>query len=174
LAVFRSFFVLPAMLSGVATLVNELTDDPEVEREYPSSPLVGVGAIITDGERTVLVRRAKPPSAGEWSIPGGLVHVGEALKDAVIREALEETGLKVEPVCLVELLDRIFCDELGRVQYHYVLADYLCQVVDGVLSAGSDAAEAKWAYRSELPAMEIAPVTVKVILKAMDTAPAKR
>jgi len=133
-----------------------------------------VGAIITDGKRTVLVRRGTPPSVGEWSIPGGLAHLGETLEEAVIREALEETSLNVEPLDLVELLERIFRDDQGRVQYHYVLADYLCRVVDGALSAGSDAAEAKWVDRSELTTMGIAPVTVKIILKAMDRFSATR
>lgn len=173
MAFFRSFFIF-SVTAGTAALVKNLVSQPEIKREYPSRPLIGVGAIITDGNRTVLVRRASPPSVGEWSIPGGLVHVGESLKEAVIREALEETGLNVELLDLVELLERIFCDDQGRVQYHYVLADYLCRVVGGVLSAGSDAAEAKWVDRSEFPAMEIAPVTVKIILEAMDSFPATR
>jgi len=97
----------------------------EESREYPRFPLVGVGALIVDDRRIVLIRRAKPPSVGEWSIPGGLVHVGETLVEAVKREAFEETGLEVEPLGLVELLERIFPDDRGRVRHHYVLADYL-------------------------------------------------
>lgn len=150
--------------------VKELTEERKITREYPSTPLIGVGAIITDGNRTVLVRRGSPPAQGEWSIPGGLVQVGETLEEAVMREALEETGLRVEPVNLVELLERIFRDDQGRVQYHYILADYLCRVVDGNLSPGSDAADARWVKRNELLTMEIAPVTKKVIFKAMDNA----
>jgi 8-oxo-dGTP diphosphatase len=151
-----------------------MMDEYEIEREYPLAPLVGVGAIITDGDRAVLARRAKAPALGEWSIPGGLVHVGETLEEAVIREALEETGLNVEPTELVELLERIFRDDQGRVQYHYVIADYHCTVINGVLSAGSDAAEVRWAERAELLEMEIAPITLRVILKAMDTVAASR
>jgi ADP-ribose pyrophosphatase YjhB (NUDIX family) len=92
----------------------------------------------------------------------------------VIREAREETGLQVEPLSLVELLDRIFVDDQGRVQYHYVLADYLCRVQGGVLKAGSDAAGARWVDRDELRKMDIAAVTKEIILKAMDKATQNR
>lgn len=145
-----------------------------IKREYPVAPLVGVGAIIVTGARVALVRRGSPPSQGEWSIPGGLVNVGETLRDAVIREAREETGLQVEPLSLVELLDRIFFDDQGRVQYHYVLADYLCLVQGGVLKAGSDATNARWVDPRELREMNIAAVTKEIILKAMDKAAENR
>ncbi len=137
-------------------------------REYPSRPLVGVGALIREENRIVLVRRGRPPGEGEWSIPGGLVKTGETLKQAVVREAREETGLKVEPLSLVELLERIFPDDLGRTRHHYVLADYLCRVVGGTLKAGSDATEALWVDRSGLQLYSLAPVTWEVILKGLD------
>jgi len=104
---------------------------------------------------------------GEWSIPGGLVHVGETLEEAVIREALEETGLEVEPLDLVELVERIFPDERGRIRHHYVLADYLCRVADGKLGAGSDALEARWVDGQELPGYNLTPITMRVIVKAL-------
>ena len=144
-----------------------MTNMTDISREYPLTPLMGVGAIITDGNRAVLVKRGSPPSANEWSIPGGLVKVGETLHEAVIREVREECGLHVEPVRLVELLERIFRDDRGRVQYHYVLADYLCTVAHGVLAAGSDAAEVRWANREELTHLNVAPITMKVIFKGM-------
>lgn len=120
-----------------------------------------------DGPRIVLVRRGSQPSRGEWSIPGGLVEVGERLADAVVREAREETGLEVEPGPLVELLERIFRDQEGRVRYHYVLADYLCRVVGGALCAGSDATEARWVHMGELQGFDLPDVTMKVIIKAI-------
>lgn len=138
-------------------------------REYPPIPLVGVGAVITAGCRVVLIRRGKEPSRGEWSIPGGLVRVGETLREAVTREAAEETGLTVRPEELVELLERIFRDDQGRVRYHYVLADYRCQVTGGHLIAGSDALDAQWVERDELEQLGLAPVTLSVILKTLDT-----
>jgi 8-oxo-dGTP diphosphatase len=145
-----------------------LARETVVKREYPDTPLIGVGALIVDGDRIVLARRGKEPSCGEWSIPGGLVHLGETLQEAVAREALEETGLRVEPQRLVELLERIFPGENGRIQYHYVLADFLCKVVGGSLKAGSDASEVAWAEASGLEDFNLAPITLKVIRKALD------
>jgi 8-oxo-dGTP diphosphatase len=145
-----------------------------MSREYPSAPLVGVGAVITDGARVLLIKRAKEPSRGEWSIPGGLVHLGETIQEAVAREAVEETGLTVRPEELIELLERIFHDDRGRVRYHYVLADYRCQVAGGEAVAGSDALEARWFERDELEQLELAPVTLGVILKALDTGASDR
>jgi 8-oxo-dGTP diphosphatase len=143
-------------------------DDDAITRDYPAVPLMGVGAIITDGSRVLLIKRGKEPARGEWSIPGGLVRVGETLNEAVAREALEETGLTVQAEDLVELLERIFYDVQGRVQYHYVLADYQCRVLNGEPNAGSDALEARWFERDELRHMRLAPVTLSVILKALD------
>jgi 8-oxo-dGTP diphosphatase len=139
-----------------------------LSREYPRFPLVGVGALIAEGNRVVLVRRAKQPSQGEWSIPGGLVDVGETLREAVVREALEETGLLVEPGELVELLERIFRDAEGRVRYHYVLADFLCSVRGGELMAGSDASDVQWVDRANLHEFGLASVTLTVILKGLN------
>jgi 8-oxo-dGTP diphosphatase len=140
---------------------------PEEPREYPPLPLVGVGALIVDGNGIVLIRRGKPPSAGTWSIPGGLVQLGETLIEAVKREALEETGLKVEPLSLVELLERIFPDDHGRIRYHYVLADYLCRMVGGTLHAGSDALDARWVGECELDDLNLPPSTIGVVRKAL-------
>ena len=145
-----------------------LTEHSDFRREYPVAPLVGVGALIVYDDRIVLVRRGHEPAKGEWTIPGGLVKLGESLADAVAREAFEETGLIVEPRLLVELLERIFPDEQGRVRFHYVLADYLCTVVEGTLNAGSDAADAAWVDRSKLDGYELAPVTKRVIRKALE------
>lgn len=145
-----------------------MSAETPIAREYPQAPLIGVGALILDGDRIVLARRGKEPSCGEWSIPGGLVHLGETLQEAVAREALEETGLEVEPQDLMELLERIFPDENGRIRYHYVLADFSCKVVGGSLKAGSDASEVTWAEASGLEDFNLAPITLKVIRKALE------
>jgi 8-oxo-dGTP diphosphatase len=129
-------------------------------------PLVGVGALIIQGPNVVLVRRSKAPSQGEWSIPGGLVHVGETLKQATIREALEETGLTVKTSALVELVERIIHDNNGRVRYHYVIADYRCSIVSGTLGAGSDASEACWAEKDHLGYFKLPAIALSVIDKA--------
>jgi 8-oxo-dGTP diphosphatase len=136
-----------------------------MQREFPETPLVGVGAVVVDAGRVLLVRRGTEPLRGEWSLPGGLLEVGEALTAGVVREVREETGLIVEAVELIELLDRIH--RVGdRVRYHYVLADYLCRVTGGELLAASDADAVRWVERSEWnshSALKLDPVAVRVI-----------
>ncbi len=133
-----------------------------LQREFPSSPLVGVGAVVVHEGRVLLVQRGTEPMKGNWSLPGGLIDVGELLSAAVVREVMEETGLLVEPVELVELLDRVH-REGERVRYHYVIADYLCRVVGGSLQAASDAAAVRWVDPAEWRAIQLDPVTVRVI-----------
>lgn len=133
-------------------------------REYPERPWVGVGALIFDKGRVLLVRRGHAPSLGEWSIPGGALEVGETLADGVKREVLEETGLVVEPVATVDAVDRIARDNAGRVQFHYVLVDYLCRVVGGSAAFASDAVGLRWTAMDELG--DVAGFTRAVILKA--------
>ena len=113
-----------------------------MERRYPSRPIVGVGGVIVIRGEVVLVRRAREPLAGQWSLPGGAVEAGEPLAVALAREVLEETGLDVEVGDLVDVLDRIYTDATGRVEYHYVLADFLCRPRGGHLQAGSDVTDA--------------------------------
>ena len=136
-----------------------------MNREFPDRPFVGIGAVIIVDDRVVLVKRAHPPIQGEWSIPGGVLEVGELVRDAAIREAREETGLMVEPGELLGVFDRVLRDPEQRVQYHYVLIDFLCRVVGGELHAASDAAEVRWFKREELPALKLAEDTQEVILK---------
>lgn len=136
-----------------------------MQREFPEVPLVGVGAIIIEDSRVVLVKRLHPPMQAEWSIPGGVLEVGEMVRDAAIREAREETGLIVEPGELLGVFDRILRNPEQRVQYHYVLIDFLCCRVAGELSAASDAAEVRWFTQEELPALKLAEDTLQVIQK---------
>lgn len=135
-------------------------------REYPARPLVGVGALIIQGSKIVLVRRSKPPSQGEWSIPGGLARVGETLTQAVIREALEETDLIVRIGPLVDVVERVIRDKNDRVQFHYVIADYKCSVISGALVAGSDASNACWAQKDHLGDFKLPAISLRVIEKA--------
>jgi 8-oxo-dGTP diphosphatase len=136
-----------------------------MNREYPGVPLVGVGAIIIEDKRVVLVKRAHPPLQAQWSIPGGVLEVGELVRDAAIREAREETGLIVAPADLLGVYDRILRDPDQRVQYHYVLIDFLCRRVAGDVQAASDAAAVRWFTREELPALHLAEDTKDVIEK---------
>lgn len=136
-----------------------------MQREFPEAPLVGVGAVVVDEGRVLLVRRGTEPLRGQWSLPGGLLELGESLTNGVVREVREETGLIVEPVELIELLDRIH-REGERVRYHYVIADYLCRVAGGALKAASDADAARWVERAEWnshSALRLDPVTVRII-----------
>src|SRR5256714_11070418 len=108
-----------------------------IRREFPELPLVGVGAIIIEADRVLLVKRAHPPIQGQWSIPGGVLEVGEMVREAAVREAREETGLVVEPGELLGVYDRILRDAERRGRYHYVLIDFLCRAGGGELLAAS-------------------------------------
>ena len=143
-----------------------------MQREFPLAPLVGVGAVVVEQGRVLLVRRGTEPLKGQWSLPGGMLELGESLTGGVVREVREETGIIVEPVELVELLDRIQRDG-ERVRFHYVLADYLCRVVGGSLQAASDADAVRWVERAEWnshTALKLDPVTVRVIEKGWQRA----
>ena len=138
-----------------------------MSREYPDNPLVGVGAVIVDGKRVLLIRRGQPPLLGEWSLPGGVLECGETLREATVREAREETGLVVETVDMLGVYERVIRSDDGRVRYHYVLIDYLCRPVAGDLKAGSDAADVRWFTRDELPALNLAYDANDVVLKGL-------
>jgi ADP-ribose pyrophosphatase YjhB (NUDIX family) len=139
-----------------------------MSREFPDRPVVGVGAVIVDGDRVLLVRRANPPLQGEWSVPGGAVEIGETLEAAVAREVLEETGLQVEVGPIVEVLDRIRLDPDGRARYHYVLVDFVCKPNGGLLACASDAQDVMWAPLAALTDYGVAAVTIAVIRKGVD------
>lgn len=134
-----------------------------MRRKYPDQPVIGVGGIIFEDHRVLLIQRGKEPARGQWSIPGGAVQIGETLKEAMIREMREETHLEVEPTILVKVLDRIFRDPEGRVRYHYVLADFICRVKAGKLQADSDARDARFVPLRELSSYAVAPITLEVI-----------
>jgi 8-oxo-dGTP diphosphatase len=139
-----------------------------MKREFPEHPIIGVGAVIIENARVLLAKRAHPPIQGEWSIPGGALEVGELVREAAVREAREETGLIVEPGELLGVFDRVLRNPEQRVQYHYVLIDFLCRPVAGELCAASDAAEVRWFTREELPALNLADDTHGVILKGLE------
>src|SRR5882757_4445433 len=136
------------------------------KREYPDRPIVGVGAVIVDQGRVLLVKRGSPPLLGEWSLPGGVVELGETLRAAAEREACEETGLIVKAGEVLEVLDRIIPGKNEAPQYHYVLIDFLCVVEGGDLRAGGDAADVQWATQAELVAFKLEPPALEVIRKA--------
>ena len=135
-------------------------------REFPAQPVVGVGAVIVDRGRVLLVKRGHSPLKGEWSLPGGTVELGETLEAALAREVLEETGLEVSVGPLVEVFDRVDRAPDGRVEYHFVIVDYACSVRGGFIARGSDADDARWVPIRELPAYGLTAKASEVIGKA--------
>jgi 8-oxo-dGTP diphosphatase len=139
-----------------------------MKRHYPDQPLVGVGAVVFKGGEVLLVRRGQEPALGSWSLPGGLVELGESLADAIRRELAEETGLTVTLLGIAAVAERVFRDPDGRIAYHYVLVDFLCDYVRGELSPGSDITAARFVGRSELPGFNLPEFTADVIRRAWE------
>jgi 8-oxo-dGTP diphosphatase len=139
-------------------------------RRYPDRPLAGVGAIIFRGDEVLLVKRGRPPALGKWSIPGGLVELGESLGEAVRREVLEETGLEVKVIDLVAALDRVIPDTEGRLEYHYILLDFLCEIIGGQTRAASDVDECMFVSLKDLSRFDMTRGTEKVITRAFEKA----
>lgn len=142
--------------------------NPPAGRRYPQRPILGVGALIIDGTRILMAERGHEPLQGYWSLPGGVVETGETLADAIRRETLEETGLEIEPLTVVEIFERIMRDDAGAAEYHYVLVDYLCRVTGGALAPGDDVSRAEWVERRDLPRYRITAGTLPVIEKAFE------
>ena len=141
-------------------------------REFPSRPIVGVGAIILHGSRILLVKRGAPPLKGEWSLPGGAQELGETLEQAIVREVFEETTLAIVPVKQVAVFDRMVHSESGNVRFHYVLVDFLCRLQPGastVVTAGSDVLEVCWAELEELTSLGVADWSQQVIKEAISS-----
>jgi len=138
------------------------------ERSYPDRPWVGVGGIVFQSDKVLLVKRGKEPGLGKWSIPGGAVDVGESVKTALQREIEEETGLLVEVLDLIEVFERIIPDPQGKILYHYVLLDYWCGITGGQLMAQSDADEAGFFPVDSLKTINLPQETERVILKAYE------
>jgi len=140
-----------------------------LRREYPQIPLCAVSGVIFDSEeRVLLVRRGRPPARGKWSPPGGVVQLGEELEEALKREVLEECGLKVKVGSLIAVTSRILCDEEGKVQYHFILLDYLCQYVHGTPVAGSDAGDVRWVGFDEVGDLDLTDGVLEVIRKGRE------
>lgn len=136
-----------------------------MQRLYPSQPLIGVGAIIMNQNKMLVVKRANEPAKGLWSVPGGVVELGEQLHEALKREVNEETGLEVDIERLVAAVDNIVFDEEGRIQYHYVLLDYLCRSRGGAMKAADDVREIQWVPLEALQSLPITPSLNRVIAK---------
>jgi 8-oxo-dGTP diphosphatase len=140
------------------------------QRKYPGHPIVGVGGVVISGGRALLIRRGSPPLVGQWSIPGGMLEVGETLLEGVRRELGEETGIEVRVLDLIEVFERIELDGSGKPRYHYVILDYLCEAVRGEPHAGSDSTAVAWAAPTELERYSLTPTATRVILRAFEVA----
>ena len=147
--------------------MRNLCEEP-LSKEYPARPIVGVGAVIVQDGRAVIVRRGQEPRKGEWSLPGGIVELGELLVDATRREMKEETGLDVEVGAVVEMFDRIHRDAEGRVRYHFVIIDYLCTPIGGALAAGSDAEDACWIGVEDIERYGLNPHVAAVLRRGLE------
>ena len=137
-------------------------------REYPTRPWVGVGAIVLRGGQVLLIKRAKPPEAGRWSLPGGTLELGETSAEAAIREVAEETGIKAEAVGILTAVDRVDRDQAGKVRYHYLLVDVVARYLSGDPVAADDAADAQWFDLDKLDDMAIWDETKRVIREAAE------
>ena len=145
-----------------------MSDAREDTRQYPERPIVGVGAVIVEDGKVVIVKRRYEPLAGRWSLPGGALELGETLETAVAREMREETGLDVEVGPVIEVFDRIILDAERRVRYHFVLVDYLCWPVGGELQAGSDVDEAILVDPASLGSYDLTVKAQAVIDRALE------
>ena len=130
-----------------------------MKREYPTAPIAGVAATVFRGSEVLLVRRGNEPSKGKLGIPGGVVKLGETAEDAVVREVEEETGIRVRPLRVLDVLDSIVRDDEGGIRLHYVLIEFLCEPIGGELNASSDVSDAMWAPIESLEELNVMPRT---------------
>jgi ADP-ribose pyrophosphatase YjhB (NUDIX family) len=150
-------------------------------REYPERPVVGIGGVIIDQGRALLIRRGSEPLLGEWSIPGGTLELGESLQEGVARELLEETGVKVRVLDLIEVFDRIYLGDgssrvevEGKPRFHFVIVDYLCEPLSGEPRAGSDVTDVAFAREDELQRFHLTETATRVLTKAFAMARARQ
>jgi 8-oxo-dGTP diphosphatase len=142
-------------------------------REYPERPIVGVGGVVIANGHALLIKRGYPPLQGEWSIPGGTLELGETLVEGVRRELREETAIEVRVLDLIEVFERVFRDEAGKVRYHFVILDYLCEAISGSARAGSDVADVAWASEVELEQYLLTLTATRVIRRAFEMSRAR-
>jgi 8-oxo-dGTP diphosphatase len=131
---------------------------------------VGVGGVVIAGGRTLLIKRGSAPLEGQWSIPGGMLELGETTAEGVRRELAEETGIEVRVLELIEVFERVIPGEAGRTRYHFVILDYLCEMVSGEAKAASDVTDVAWAREDELERFQLTAIATRVIKRAFEMA----
>ncbi len=140
---------------------------PTDNREYPERPIVAVGGVVIHDSRALLIRRGQPPLEGRWSIPGGILEVGETIAEGIERELREETGVQVRVLELIEIYEKVFRDRDDQPQYHFVILDYLCDFVEGTAEPGGDVTEVVWASEQQLDSLALTGAANRVIRKAL-------
>lgn len=145
--------------------VNNPPHNSPASRRYPDRPVAGVGALLFEGGKVLLVQRGQEPLRGWWSLPGGAIELGEPILEALRREVREETGLEIEPIRLAEIFERIQPDREGRIEFHYVVADWVCRVTGGTPQPGTDAAALRWVAREDLASLQITSGTLEIVLR---------
>ncbi len=139
-----------------------------LKREYPEQPIVGVGAVVFKDDDILLVKRGQPPAMGIWAIPGGVLNLGENIRDGVTREVLEECMITIEVGDIIDVIDAVIRDDTGAIQYHYVLCDYLAEYKAGHVQPASDVLDAKWFKYSEVFTLNTTRGTQKVVKRAFE------
>jgi 8-oxo-dGTP diphosphatase len=145
---------------------NPLSGPEVTQREYPERPIVAVGGVVIHEGRVLLIRRGQPPLEGRWSIPGGILEIGETIAAAIGRELKEEAGVTVRVLGLIEIYEKVLRDADNRPQYHFVILDYMCEFVEGVATAGGDVTDAEWVSEGELEKMHLTSAALRVVKKA--------
>jgi 8-oxo-dGTP diphosphatase len=149
---------------------NDVNHEEVAEREYPQRPIIAVGGVVIHGGRVLLVRRGQPPLEGRWSIPGGILEIGETITSAIERELKEETGVSVRVAGLLEIYEKVLRDSDNRAQYHFVILDYICEFVEGVAEAAGDVTDAEWVSEADLEKMQLTSAALRVVKKAFTLA----
>ena len=144
------------------------------DRLYPDRPIVGVGVVVFRGDDVLLIKRAKPPVSDRWSIPGGAQEIGETVRETALREVAEETGLEVEILDLIDVVDGITRDEGGRAKYHYTLVDFVARWLSGEARAASDAAAARWVSHDALDGIALWDETRRIVARAAEMTEGRR
>ncbi|MGB6875641.1 MAG: NUDIX hydrolase [Candidatus Acidiferrales bacterium] len=140
--------------------------DATESREYPERPIIAVGGVVIHDSQILLIRRGQPPLEGRWSIPGGILEIGETIAEGIERELKEETGIQVRVLDLIEIYENVLRDKENELQYHFVILDYLCEFVEGTARPGGDVTEVVWASEQQLESLSVTGAAKRVIRKA--------
>ena len=149
---------------------NDVNGPEAPGREHPQRPIIAVGGVVIHDERALLIRRGQPPLEGRWSIPGGILEIGETITSAIERELKEETGIAVRVLGLLEIYEKVLRDSDNRAQYHFIILDYMCEFVEGEAEADGDVTDAAWVNENDLETLQLTSAALRVVKKAFSFA----